>query len=293
MSANVAAVHAAGNAERRRANVGGADDPRGGRAAGRSRRWKGRSGPQSAKFPAAPLVLIDVRTNEGVVGRSYVFAYTQVALAALTSLVTEIGAELQGARSRRWRGWRSSTGASACSAGRGSSAWRSPASTWRCGTRWRAPSTGRSAELLGGKPTPLPAYDSFGMIDPRRGRGRHPRLARQGFRAIKIKIGGGDFGADVATVAAVREHGRAGHRADGRLQPVARSAGSVPARRAARRASTSPGWRSRCAAEDLDGHARVRAATGVRCRPARTGGSRRHAKGGRAPAPATTPCPTS
>ena len=41
-------------------------------------------------------MLIDVRTNEGVVGRSYIFAYTQVALAALTSLVAEIGAELQG-----------------------------------------------------------------------------------------------------------------------------------------------------------------------------------------------------
>src|SRR5262245_43086545 len=48
------------------------------------------------EIPAAPLVLIDVRTNEGVVGRSYLFAYTEVALAALTKLVEEISAGLVG-----------------------------------------------------------------------------------------------------------------------------------------------------------------------------------------------------
>src|SRR5687768_15569726 len=48
------------------------------------------------EIPAAPLVLIDLKTRQGVVGRSYLFAYTEVALAALTTLVEEIGRELHG-----------------------------------------------------------------------------------------------------------------------------------------------------------------------------------------------------
>jgi mandelate racemase len=47
-------------------------------------------------IPAAPLVLIDVNTDQGVTGRSYIFAYTAVALAPLVQLVENIGEELQG-----------------------------------------------------------------------------------------------------------------------------------------------------------------------------------------------------
>jgi len=47
-------------------------------------------------IPSAPLVLIDVLTDRGSAGRSYIFAYTTAALAPLTRLVTEIAAELKG-----------------------------------------------------------------------------------------------------------------------------------------------------------------------------------------------------
>ena len=47
-------------------------------------------------IPAAPLVLIDLRTREGVVGRSYLFGYTPLALAPLVRLVESIGEELKG-----------------------------------------------------------------------------------------------------------------------------------------------------------------------------------------------------
>src|SRR3954464_10086057 len=46
-------------------------------------------------IPAAPLVLIDVRT-EGVVGRSYLFGYTPVGLAPLVKLVESLGEEIRG-----------------------------------------------------------------------------------------------------------------------------------------------------------------------------------------------------
>src|SRR4051812_20997383 len=47
-------------------------------------------------IPAAPLVLIAVHTEEGVVGRSYLFGYTPLVLAPLVKLVKSIGEELEG-----------------------------------------------------------------------------------------------------------------------------------------------------------------------------------------------------
>jgi hypothetical protein len=42
-------------------------------------------------IPSAPLILIDVLTEQGSAGRSYIFAYTTAALIPLVRLVDEIG----------------------------------------------------------------------------------------------------------------------------------------------------------------------------------------------------------
>ena len=47
-------------------------------------------------IPSAPLILIDVLTEQGSAGRSYIFAYTAAALGPLVRLVDEIAAELKG-----------------------------------------------------------------------------------------------------------------------------------------------------------------------------------------------------
>ena len=65
------------------------------------------------------------------------------------------------------------------------------------------------ARLLGGEPKPLAAYDSYGVVDPAADEADIARLARAGFRAIKIKIGDADLGKDVATV---RRSGRSSGR---------------------------------------------------------------------------------
>src|SRR5947209_13592337 len=44
----------------------------------------------------APLVLIDLQTNEGIGGKSYVRCYTATALKPLTTLINNLGAVLQG-----------------------------------------------------------------------------------------------------------------------------------------------------------------------------------------------------
>ena len=47
-------------------------------------------------FDAAPLVLIDVETDQGVTGHAYIFAYAKLTLKPLVHLIEEIGRELTG-----------------------------------------------------------------------------------------------------------------------------------------------------------------------------------------------------
>ena len=46
--------------------------------------------------PTAPLVLIDVHTDQGVVGRSYIFGYTPKVLGALVRFIADITPDLVG-----------------------------------------------------------------------------------------------------------------------------------------------------------------------------------------------------
>ena len=60
------------------------------------------------------------------------------------------------------------------------------------------------ASLLGGAPIALPAYDSYGMIDPKVDEKAILPPSKAAFRAIKIKLGESDLEVDVKTVRAVR-----------------------------------------------------------------------------------------
>jgi mandelate racemase len=49
---------------------------------------------------SAPLVLIDVATDQGITGRSYIFGYARLTLKPLVHLIGEIGSEMTGNASR-------------------------------------------------------------------------------------------------------------------------------------------------------------------------------------------------
>ena len=121
--------------------------------------------------------------------------------------------------------------------------------------------------LLGGAPAPLAAYDSYGLIDPKADEKTLVRSVEEGFGAIKIKLGEGDLDYDVATVRGVRaiigpkvklmvDYNQS-------LDPV------EACRRAARLAEFDLYWiEEPVKAEDIHGHARVRAAAST---PIQTG----------------------
>jgi mandelate racemase len=118
------------------------------------------------------------------------------------------------------------------------------------------------ARLLGGDEKPIPAYDSYGVIDPQRDIAQLEKSLKQGFRAIKIKIGSGDLQQDEETVAAVRKM----IGSETRLMVDYNQSLTVPeaVRRINRLAEYDLHWvEEPVRAEDLSGHAAVRASCQV------------------------------
>lgn len=153
---------------------------------------------------AAPLVLIDVATDQGVTGHSYIFGYSKLTLKPLVMLIEDIGRDLAGkavtpfdlmaAMDAKFRllGWQGLVGMAV--SGLDMAFWDA---------------LGRLAgkplvELLGGSARPLPAYDSYGAADPVADERALRRSLEQGFRGIKIKGGDGDATDDERVVKGVR-----------------------------------------------------------------------------------------
>jgi mandelate racemase len=214
-------------------------------------------------IPSAPLVLIDLQTDQGPVGRAYLFGYTPTALMPLVRLIGEIAPALAGQAvapvermcdfDRRFRliGWQGLIGMAvggidmAC---------------------WDA--LGRALDqpvvrLLGGVPKELPAYDSYGIVDPKADEAVIHGSVEAGFRAIKIKLGGGELAADVAAVRAVR--GWIGPEV-ALMVDYNQSLDPVEAlRRIERLAEYDLHWvEEPVRADDIHGHATVRAGSPVR-----------------------------
>ncbi|MCA6114179.1 mandelate racemase [Bradyrhizobium sp. WSM 1738] len=152
-----------------------------------------------------PLVLIDVETDQGVTGHSYIFAYTRLTLKPLVYLLEDIGRELIGrpvapsdlmaAMDAKFRllGWQGLVGMAV--SGLDMAYWDA------LGKLAGKP----VVELLGGSPKPIPAYDSYGVVDPVTDERALRHSLEQGFRGIKIKGGDGDAANDERVVKGVRE----------------------------------------------------------------------------------------
>jgi mandelate racemase len=153
---------------------------------------------------SAPLVLIDLETEEGITGRAYLFCYTLFALAPTAKLVEELGTlvtgdavapfELNRKLSSRLRllGPQGLTGMAL--AGIDMAAWDA-----------QALAAGASlATLLGGVSAPVPAYHSCGMGGVDGAIADVEESVAQGFTAIKFKVGYGDVAGDLAVIRAAR-----------------------------------------------------------------------------------------
>jgi len=153
----------------------------------------------------APLLLIDVATDQGITGRSYLFAYSKLTLKAFVHLVEEIGRDLIGkpvvpvdlmaAMDAKFRllGWQGLVGMAV--AGLDMAFWDI-----------LGQAAGKPVvELLGGSPKPIRCYDSYGAIDADTDERSLRRSLEQGFRGIKIKGGDGNATNDERRVKGLRK----------------------------------------------------------------------------------------
>jgi mandelate racemase len=155
-------------------------------------------------IPSAPLVLIDVTTDQDIVGRAYIFGYSPVTLRPLVELLANLKDMLLGktvspvermndfVETFRLLGRQGLLGMAISGLDM---------------ALWDALGNAQSlpvCQLLGGDTKPIPAYDSYGVIDLKSDIGQLKNSLKQGFQALKIKIGVGEIQQDVETVAAVR-----------------------------------------------------------------------------------------
>jgi mandelate racemase len=206
---------------------------------------------------SAPLVLIDVVTDQGLTGRSYIFGYARLTLKPLVQLIGEIGSDLTGKTIApfdlmaqmdakfRLLGWQGLVGMAV--SGLDMAFWDA------LGQAAGLP----LATLLGGSPRPIRAYDSYGAVDPVADEGALRRSLDQGFRGIKIKGGDGDLANDERVVKAVR--GLIGPEIALMLDFNQSLDPSEASRRIDRLAAYDLHWiEEPVAAENLQGHAKVR-----------------------------------
>lgn len=218
-------------------------------------------------IPAAPLLLLDVHTEQGITGSAYLFGYTPLTLVPLVKLAENLGELLKGRtvvpfeRMKeldlhfRLLGTQGLLGM--VLSGLDMAFWDI------LGKAAKKP----VVALLGGEPRPIRAYDSYGFVDPVADAAQIRRSLDQGFRGIKIKVGADTLAQDIASVGAVRQM----------IGPdialmldFNQSLGPMEAcHRIGRLAEFDPYWiEEPVSAQDLQGHARVKASTSV---PVQTG----------------------
>ena len=154
---------------------------------------------------SAPLVLIDVTSDDGTVGRSYVFTYTLVALASVARIIADVEPVIVGQPlapatiaellQTRFRLLGAQGFAQMAIGGIDMAVWDA-----------LAVSAGLPLHrLLGGAPREIETYLSLGMMSAEEGVREACAAVESGFRAVKFKIGGADVHADRAFVRAIRD----------------------------------------------------------------------------------------
>ncbi len=153
----------------------------------------------------SPLVLTDITTDSGVVGRSITFTYTPAALVPTATFIRNLEplvvgeplapAAIAGKLSARLRLLGTQGLVGMALAGIDMALWDALARTHGVSL------TG----MLGGVVRPIPAYGAVGYDGPDGAARTAERLAGRGFRGMKAKIGYPTVAEDVAVVRAMRD----------------------------------------------------------------------------------------
>jgi len=164
-------------------------------------------GTSATTVTAAPLLLLDVQTEEGVIGRAYTFAYRPSGAKAMAELLADVAQLLAGdpvvpvavaAKLQRRMTLIGVTGVVRMALSLLDMA------LWDA----LAVAAGRPlAALVGGTPQPVPAYNSsgLGLMAPDAAADEAVKLLEGGFKAVKLRLGYETVAEDIERVRAVRK----------------------------------------------------------------------------------------
>jgi mandelate racemase len=164
-------------------------------------------GTSAATIRSAPLLLIDVATEEGITGRSYLFCYLPAAAPAIATLLAEVEHMVKGERAVPADLWEKLARRFKLIGVQGIARMAISGFDVAC---WDALAIAAGKPLvafLGGAPRPIPAYNSngLGLMQPGAAADEAEKLLEGGFHALKLRLGQPTLEADLAAVRAVRK----------------------------------------------------------------------------------------
>lgn len=164
-------------------------------------------GTSAARVTEAPLLLIDLETEEGITGRTYLFCYRPSGAHAIALLLNDAASLIKGQQVR--------PADIAASLSRrfaliGVSGTVRMALSALDAVMWDALARAAVApltSLLGGSPRPIQAYNScgLGLMAPGEVAEEATRLIERGFKAVKLRLGYPTLKEDLSALNAVRE----------------------------------------------------------------------------------------
>ena len=165
-------------------------------------------GTSQAVVRRAPLLLIDVETEQGITGRNYLFCYLPAAAPAIMSLLGEVEALTKGAAVSPAALWAKLARRFTLIGVQGIVRMALAGFDTACWDALAIAANQPLARLLGAEPKPIPAYNSCGlglMDDLGRLAAEAETLLSGGFGAVKLRLGYPALSGDIAAVHAVRK----------------------------------------------------------------------------------------
>ena len=169
-------------------------------------------GTSRATITRAPLLLIDLETEEGVTGRSYLFCYLPAAAPAIARMLDEVLLATRGERVAPVDLWAALAKRFALIGVQGIVRMAMAGFDVAC---WDALARAAGlplARMLGAQTSRVPAYNScgLGLMPPQKLADEAERLLAGGFTAMKLRLGYATLAQDIAALHAVRKRVPAG-----------------------------------------------------------------------------------
>jgi mandelate racemase len=163
-------------------------------------------GTSQARVSAAPLLLVDVETEEGVTGHAYLFCYLPAAAVAIASFMAEIERLVKGRPLDPAGEWPRLAKRFTLIGVQGPVRMAMAGFDVACWDAWAKARSTPLVRLLGGEPRRLRAYNSNGLgLMPLEDIAREAvELLEGGFRAVKLRLGHPTAAQDLAALRAVK-----------------------------------------------------------------------------------------